>query len=175
MPRSTAYAQATRISAVPESAAVMKLILSFTVLMCCIVNGNASQFTGDVKVQINNQSDLEQLLKSATIEPCNASTSRNITIRIAANHYTLDIPKFLRVLNLTNGDTLTMMGFGLSAPTITCVHYNTSLHESRMELENAFFADALKIVCNGIKFTRCQAPLRIENVSMVIIENCDFE
>ena len=155
----------------------MKLILSFTVLVYCILNGNTSQFTDDIKVRINNQSDLEQLLKSATIAPRDTGTSRNITIWISANNYTLDIPKFLRVINLTYGDTLTMMGLneGLGAPAITCVHYNTSLNDSLIKLKDASFADASRIVCNGIKFTRCQAPLRIENVSMVIMENCDFE
>ena len=164
---------------------MMKLILYFAVA-CCALNDIVGQFADkhDIYLMINDQSDLEQLWKnatiSATIMPLPYDNPRNITIRMAANSYTLDIPEFLHVLNLTNGDTLTMEGLTEgSAPgtanNISCVHYNTSSNDDLSILKNASFADASRIVYSGLSFTRCQAPLRIENVLTVIVENCTFE
>ena len=169
---------------------MMKLILYFAVT-CCVLNNIVGQLADkhDIHLMINDQSDLEQLWKnetaiSETIMPLPYDNPRNITIRMAANNYTFDIPEFLHVLNLTNGDTLTMEGLtegsapgaATSAATnISCVHYNTSSNDDRSILKNASFADVSKIVYSGLSFTGCQAPLRIENVLTVIVENCIFK
>ena len=160
--------------------AMMELILYFAVV-CCALNSIVGQFA-DNMYSVNNQSDLEhsleQLRKNAAKMPPDG-TPRNITILMAAYNYTLDIPEFVHVLNLTNGDTLTMEGpnegSAPDAAIISCVHYNMSSNDDLIVLKNASFSDASRIVYSGISFTRCQAPLRIENVLTVIVENCIFE
>ena len=149
----------------------------FLVVAFCTLNIIVPQSTDDdtfVRV-INNQSDLEQLWTNPMIAAPPEGPSRNITIQMAANIYILDIPKFVRALNLADGDILTIAGPIGGITDISCVDYNTSSNDDLDILRNASFANAAKIVCNGITFTRCQAPLRIENVSTVIVENCVFQ
>ena len=142
----------------------------------CTLNVIVPQSTDDdtfVRV-ISNQSDLEKLWTNPMIAPPEGP-SRNITIQMAANDYILDIPKFVRALNLADGDILTIAGPIGGIINISCLDYNTSSNDDLDILRNASFANAARIVCNGITFTRCQAPLRIENVSTVIVENCVFQ
>ena len=149
----------------------------FLMVVFCTLNVIVPQSTDDdtfVRV-INNQSDLEQLWTNPMIAAPPEGPSRNITIQMAANNYILDIPKFVRALNLADGDILTIAGLIGGITNISCLDYNTSSNDDLDILRNASFTNAARIVCNGITFTRCQAPLRIENVSTVIVENCVFQ
>lgn len=155
----------------------MEWILSGVVAFC-VLNNVALQYADEeCTVLINNQSDLDQNLEglrctaNGTAPVGGSRPSRNITIKMNANDYILDIVEFVNAVNLTDGDVFTLRGTG-GTINISCSSYsNTSYDLLRM----ASFKRALEIVYDGITFTSCPAPLRIEDVTSVIIENCVFQ
>jgi len=151
----------------------MKWIIRSIVFFIAL-NGVVSQpvvYLNDRQV-INNQSMLDRFLNDSSTPAPQSEEKRpsNITIEMTANDYILDIPKFIRAVNVVDGDIFTIMGTG-GIVNITCAN-NEGLSDN---LRSALFWRAASIVFDGVMFRRCPAPLRFENVAMVMIVNCVFQ
>jgi len=149
--------------------AKMKWIIRSIVFFIAL-NGVVAQpvvYLNDRQV-INNQSMLDRLLNDSSTPKENRPS--NITIEMTANDYTLDIPKFIRAVNVVDGDIFTILGTG-GIINITCAN-NEGLSDN---LRSALFSRAASIVFDGVMFRKCPAPLRFENVAMVMIVNCVFQ
>ena len=101
--------------------AKMKWIIRVIVFFIAL-NGVVSQSVVYLNV-INNQSMLDRSLDRLLNDSKTPEENRpsNITIEMTANDYTLDIPKFIRAVNVVDGDIFTIIGTG-GIVNITCAN-----------------------------------------------------
>lgn len=124
-------------------------------------------------VSIANQSELDQFVKTAS-DIWNYNIGRCIHLSLAGdNNYTLDIVDFMNVTSssLADNGSLVIQAVG-SKVEINCMSDQTDLDKLRQILQP--ISNALLVLLDGLVFINCPVPVLIEEVSVVIIQNCVF-
>ena len=121
-------------------------------------------------VSINGQEELDNFVDDV-ISFMDDDTDRCIQLFLTREVYKLDMIKVMGV-KLGTGGGLVMVGVANPRVTINCVASISGLEELRSNLKP--IANVSLVVLNGLKFAGCPVPVVLEEVSTVIIQNCDF-
>ena len=121
-------------------------------------------------VSINGQEELDNFIDDV-ISFMDDDTDRCIQLFLTREVYKLDMIKVMRVKLGTVGG-LVMVGVANPRVTINCVANISGLEELRSNLKP--IANVSLVVLNGLKFAGCPVPVVLEEVSTVIVQNCDF-
>ena len=122
-------------------------------------------------VLITNQSELDQFVETARL---NHNDSKCIYLSLVGNiSYTLDIVDFMNVtgFSIANSGSLIVQGIGGKVE-IDCVSSQSDQDELLQILRP--ISNALLVVLDELVFINCPLPVLIEEVSMVMIQNCVF-
>ena len=128
--------------------------------------------SGDcINDSITKQSELDQFVESVRM---NHNDSRCIELSLVGNNsYTLDIVDFMNVtsFSIANNGSLIMQGIG-GIVDINCVSSKSDLNELLQILRP--ISNAQLVILDGLVFINCPVPVLIEEVSMVMVQNCVF-
>jgi len=124
-------------------------------------------------VSINGQEELDNFIDSVTSFTVN-DKNRCIQLLLNGLSYKLDLIKVMSAsaVELGTGGGLVMIGVSKPRVTINCVANSSELEELRSNLRP--IANVSLVVLDGLKFTGCPVPVVLEEVSTVIVQNCDF-
>ena len=121
-------------------------------------------------VSINGQEELSNFVDNVT-SFMDDDTDRCIQLFLTSKVYKLDLIKIMGI-KLGTGGGLVMIGVANPRVTIDCVSNISGLEELRSNLKP--LANISLVVLNGLRFAGCPIPVVLEEVSTVIVQNCDF-
>ena len=117
-------------------------------------------------VSINDQAELDSFMKQAT-SPIDNNTSRCIQLSLAGDiSYRLNIVEMMQI-QLGSAGGFIIMGVN-GAVEIDCVGTDVS-RDILKPISNTSL-----VIFGGLKFVKCPVPILIEEVSAILVENCDF-
>ena len=135
-------------------------------------SGACSYCDSDWDVIITNQSELDLFVATARL---NHDNNKCIYLSLLGNSsYTLDIVNFMNVtsFSIANSGSLIMQAMGGTVD-INCVSSQSDLDKLLQILRP--ISDALLVMFDGLVFNNCPVPVLIEEVSMVVVQNCVFQ
>ena len=121
-------------------------------------------------VSINGQEELDNFVDNVT-SFADDDTDRCIQLFLTRKAYKLDMIKIMGV-KLGTGGGLIMIGVANPLVTIDCVSTISGLQELRNNLKP--LANVSLVVLSGLRFAGCPVPVVLEEVSTVMVQNCDF-
>ena len=121
-------------------------------------------------ITINGQEELDNFVDNVT-SFVDDDTDRCIQLFLTRKAYELDMIKIMGV-KLGTGGGLVMIGVANPLVTIDCVSTISGLQELRSNLKP--LANVSLVVLSGLRFAGCPVPVVLEEVSTVIVQNCDF-
>ena len=133
---------------------------------------NCSTSNSQWNVTITNESELHQFVELARSKHDGGYC---IYLSLLGNSsYTLDIVDFMNVtsFSIANSGSLVMQAMGGTVD-INCVSSQSDLDELLQILQP--ISDALLVMFDGFVFNNCPVPVLIEEVSMVVVQNCVFQ
>ena len=134
--------------------------------------GVCSYCDRDWDVVITNQSELDLFVAAARL---NQDNNNCIYLSLLGNSsYTLDIVDFMNVTSFsiaTNG-SLIMQAMGGTVD-INCVSSQSDLDELLQILRP--ISNALLVMLDELVFNNCPVPVLIEEVAVVVVQNCVFQ
>ena len=122
-------------------------------------------FTKKCNISINGQGELDDFVNNLAT---NDDKDRCIQIFLTGKSvYSLDILKIMRIKLGTGGGLVII---GVTDPQVTIT--NTSNLEEL--INTSLVANVSLVVLDGLVFTECPVPVVLEEVSIVIVQNCTF-
>ena len=155
--------------------ASLKTFLYF--LFCSTVSAlslkdNCSTSCSQWNVTITNDAELRQFVESARSKHDDGCC---INLSLLGNSsYTLDIVDFMNVtsFSIANSGSLIMQAMGGTVD-INCVSSQSDLDELLQILRP--ISNVLLVMLDGLVFNNCPVPVLIEEVSVVVVQNCVFQ
>ena len=121
-------------------------------------------------ITINGQEELDNFVDNVT-SFVNDDTDRCIQLFLTRKAYELNMIKIMGI-KLGTGGGLVMIGVANPRVTIDCFSTISGLQELRSNLKP--IANVSLVVLSGLRFAGCPVPVVLEEVSTVIVQNCDF-
>ena len=121
-------------------------------------------------ISISTQEELNRFVDNVT-SSIDEGADRCIQLFFTGKSFELDLINIMGIKLGTRGG-LVMVGVASSRVTINCVANATALEELRSIFQP--IANVSLVVLDGLVFARCPVPVVIEEVSTVVIQNCDF-
>ena len=133
------------------------------------LNCSSERFDATVRrnVTINGQEELDSFFDNLSL----FTKDRCIQLYLTEQSYNLDIIKIMRMkLGTTGGLAI----FGVANPRvkINCVSDVSGLDKLKSVLKA--LSNVSLVVLEGLTFIGCPVPVVLEEVSTVIVQNCDF-
>lgn len=122
-------------------------------------------------ISINGQEELDNFVDNITSFPDYDDADRCIQLFLTEKSYELDVIKLMRI-KLGTGGGLVMVGVANSHTIINCTANVSGLEKLRNSLKP--LANVSLVALDGLTFTRCPVPFVLEEVSRVMVQNCDF-
>ena len=122
-------------------------------------------------VLINGQEELDNFVNNVTAFTDDDDTDKCVQLFLTRKVYKLNMIKIMGA-RLGTGGGLVMVGLANPRVTINCVANISGLEELRSNLKA--LANVSLVVLDGLKFAGCPVPVVIEEVTTVIVQNCDF-
>ena len=131
-------------------------------------------------VSIDGQEELDSFVDNLTSSTQNSSSNsrelieRCIEVSLTGTSYRLDVIKLMKVKLGVGGGLVVQAATNRSRVKINCVA--SSVSTSLEELESALkpLSNVSLVVLDGLIFTGCPVPVLFEEISTVIVQNCDF-
>ena len=145
----------------------------FVFLSCNWVDGNShgnvlkcsDLAVYNLTVSVHGQAELDHFMEQAIL-PIDKNTSRCIQLSLTGDfRYRLDIVKMMQIQLGTAGG-LIVVGAADGPVEIDCVANISDILEP---ISNTSF-----VIFDGLKFVNCPVPILIEEVSLIVVQNCDF-
>ena len=167
----------THKMATDSSAVVLIVLLLFSSnavdsnILDCFTEG----FNSTVRwnVSIHEQEELDKFIENVTSYP-DDNTNRCIQLFLTGKSYGLDVIKMTEI-KLGRGGGLVVVG--VANPPWPRVKINCVTTVSDLEELRGIFrpiSNISLISLKGLTFTACPVPLVLEEVSNVMVQNCDF-
>ena len=121
-------------------------------------------------VTVHGQEELNVFVSNVTSLK-SKSVDRCIQLYLTGKNYTLDIIKLMK-MELGTGGGLVMVGLANPRVEINCVASVSELKELRSIFRP--ISNVSLVVLEGLLFTSCPVPVVLEEVSNVIVQNCEF-
>lgn len=138
------------------------------------LNCTSQRFDATIKwnATIHGQKELDSFFDNLT-SFSNGSTDRCIQLILTGHSYKLDVIKLMKI-KLGTADGLTIFGHNVDNPRvkINCVSEESGLEELRSLLKP--LSNVSLVVLKGLTFIGCPVPVVLEEVSTVIVQNCNF-
>lgn len=152
---------------------IPSLLLFWCVFLTCkIIDANQNLFLcpDDVynwEVSVSDQTELDNFMERAT-SPDEQNTDRCIRLSLTGDfHYRLDIVKLMQIKLGTAGGLIVV---GMDSPVeIDCIPNVCDKKRSLKPISNNSI-----VVFDGLTFINCPVPIMIEEVSSVVVQNCNF-
>ena len=134
-------------------------------LLDCNDEGSASNWS----VHVDNQAELNDFMNNVT-SFTGETASRCIRLSLTSGTYQLDVVKMMQLKLGTEG-SLVIVGVA-GAVNINCTASTSNLEE----LRNIFrpISNVSLVSFDGLIFNSCPVPIVIEEVSVVVVQNCVF-
>ena len=147
----------------------------FLFLSCVDANHFFTCFREDVfnwTASVHNQAELDTFMEQATA-PIDNNTSRCVQLSLTGDfHYRLNIVEMMQIQLGTAGG-LIIVGATLNGSVkIDCVANVSDMEKLKKLLEP--MASTSLIVFDGLTFVKCPVPILIEEVSLILVQNCNF-
>ena len=136
------------------------------------LNCSSPRFNATMKwnVTIHGQKELDSSFDNLT-SFSNVSTDRCIQLILTGQSYRLDVIDLMKIKLGTTGG-LTIFGAANPRVKINCVSEESDLEKLRSLLKA--LSNVSLVVLKGLTFIGCPVPVVLEEVSTVIVQNCDF-
>ena len=144
----------------------------FLFLSYVSVNANyAFKCSDDVynwTISVHDQAELDHFMEQASTDK---NTSRCIQLSlIGCFHYRLDIVKMMQIKLGTAGGLIIV---GTNRPVkIDCFASISDIELLKRLLKP--ISDTSLVIFDGLMFVKCPVPILIEEVSSIVVRNCDF-
>ena len=121
-------------------------------------------------VSVHDQAGLNTFMEEAM---SSINSSRCIQLSLAGDFsYRLNIVKMMQI-NLGTGDGTGLIVVGVNRRVkIECFANVTDLEELRKILKP--ISNISLLILDGLIFVRCPVPILIEEVSLIVVKNCEF-
>ena len=123
--------------------------------------------TSNWSVQVDNQAELDDFMNNTT-SFTTETASRCIRLSLKNGTYQLDVVKMMQLKLGTEGG-LVIAGVNGTA-NINCTANTSNLEE----LRNISISNVSLVSFDGLIFNSCPVPIVIEEVSVVVVQNCVF-
>ena len=144
------------------------LLLWWFVFPRCVNGNNIFKCSDDIynwTVSINDQAELDSFMKQAA-SPIHNNASRCIQLSLTGDiSYRLNIVKMMQIKLGTAGGLIIVGANG--AVEIDCIG------DASRDILKPISKISL-VIFGGLKFVKCPVPILIEEVSAILVENCDF-
>ena len=122
-------------------------------------------------VSVHDQAELDNFMEQAT-SPIDKNTSRCIQLSLTGDfRYRLNIVKMMQIQLGTAGG-LIIMGVNGGTVAIDCVASVPDMEELKRSLTP--ISNTSLVVFDGLTFVKCPVPILIEEVSLIVVQNCEF-
>ena len=121
-------------------------------------------FTERFNVSISGQGELDDFANNLATNKSD-NKDRCIQLILTGKSYSLDVIKVMGIKLGTNGGLVIV---GVANPRVTITSLEQLINRS------ALVANVLLVVLNGLLFAECPVPVVLEEVSIVIVQNCVF-
>ena len=125
--------------------------------------------TSNWSVHVDNQAELDDFMNNVT-SFTDESASRCIRLSLTNGTYELDVVKMMQLKLGTEGG-LVIVGVA-GAVNINCTASTSNLEELRNILRP--ISNVSLVSFDGLIFNSCPVPIVIEEVSVVVVQNCVF-
>ena len=125
-------------------------------------------------VSVHNQTELDTFMEETmSSEMSSINSIRCIQLSLAGDFsYRLNIVKMMQI-NLGTGDGTGLIVVGVNRRVkIECFANVTDLEELRKILKP--ISNISLLILDGLIFVRCPVPILIEEVSLIVVKNCEF-
>ena len=121
-------------------------------------------------VTIHVQEELDSFVDNVTSFN-SKNMDRCIQLFLTGKNYKLDITEMMKI-KIGTGGGLVIVGLTSPRVKINCVSSVSGLKELRNILKP--LSNVSLVVLDGLQFTGCPVPVVLEEVSTVIVQNCEF-
>ena len=133
----------------------------------CVTGNHLFKCSDDIynwTVSVHDQAELDDFMEQAT-SPIDTNTSRCVQLSLTGDfRYRLDIVKMMQIQLGTAGGLIVV---GVKGPVeIDCVPNVSDILEP--------ISNTSLVIFYGLKFVKCPIPILIEEVSLILVQNCDF-
>ena len=119
-------------------------------------------------VAITDQRRLNEFIQDSIFSNSSSNVSKCVQLSFTGKSFQLDLLQLMSINLGTNGG-LMLTG---NSVILNCIVNTTDLEELRKLLQP--ISRTLLVLFDGLVFTRCLAPILMEEVTNVIIQNCVF-
>ena len=159
-------------------AGLLATILCVLLMTCKTVDSSDSlncsserfNTTDRLNATIHRQEELDVFVENIT-SFSNSSVDRCVQLFLKGKSYKLDVIKVMKI-HLGPGGGLAILGVTYPRVRIDCYASVTDLEQLRNILRP--LSNVSLVVLEGLTFIGCPVPLMLEEVSTVIVKNCDF-
>ena len=130
----------------------------------------SERFNSNRNVSIRDQKELDNFVENIATST-DGDIDRCIQLYLTGESYRLDVIKLMQV-KLGTGGGLVVVGVISPQVKITCVASLSTLEELRSALNP--ISNVSLVALYGLMFSGCPVPIVLEEVSTVIVQNCNF-
>ena len=145
----------------------------FICLGCANAHHLLTCFREDVfnwTVSVQDQMELDTFMEQAAV-PINGNTSRCIQLSLTEGiHYRLNIVKMMQI-HLGTAGGLIIAGTN-GRVKIDCIASVPDMEELKRLLKP--ISSTSLVVFDGLTFVKCPVPILIKEVSLIVVQNCEF-
>ena len=151
------------------------VILSSVLLLFFSSNRVDCACPGNVLIrnQTELDSELDRYLDDEISYGRESNATRCIKWTLTGKSYQLDIVELMKI-SLQQSDSLIIQGHNGNMVDIDCVGGPANMEELFEAVQLHALSRASLLVLDSLTFVRCPVPILIEEVSKVIISNCEF-